>query len=396
VRPRELILLIVTCVLIPLVLSCGKNTPTKPEPAPACQVSPSPLAFGSVVVGSTSDSSFTIRNTGAGTLSGSVGPGSGAFSVVSGQGDYSLTAGQEKHVTVRFAPTAAGAHSTELPLGSSHCTSLTCTGTGTAGPMSGEMVYVPAGNFTMGSTTGNSNEQPVHTVFIDVFWIDKYEVTNAEFKRFMDAGGYTTQAFWSPAGWSQRQSSGWTQPEFWATGENHSGPAWPGFPVVGVSWYEAEAYANFVGKRLPTEAEWEKAARGADERTYPWGSSIDGGRANYWASGDPYDNNSTPVGFYDGRSHPAPLFQTADSPSPCGAYDMAGNVFEWVKDWYQSDYYSVSPSSNPPGPVSGASRVLRGGAWNYGPSYLRSAYRGYAPPGSRNCGYGFRCARTLP
>jgi len=263
------------------------------------------------------------------------------------------------------------------------------------GPDLAREVFVPAGTFTMGSTVA-SNEQPVHTVFIDAFWIDEYEVTNAEFKQFMDAGGYTTQAFWSPAGWSQRQSSGWTQPLYWTTGYYHSGPAWPGFPVVGVSWYEAEAYANFVGKRLPTEAEWEKAARGADERTYPWGSSIDGGRANYWASGDPYDNNSTPVGFYDGRLHPSPLFQTTDSPSPYGAYDMAGNVSEWVADWYQSDYYSVSPSSNPPGPVSGSYRVLRGGAYIFGAVELRSACRYNIAPYGRNYYLGFRCARTLP
>jgi sulfatase modifying factor 1 len=264
--------------------------------------------------------------------------------------------------------------------------------------LSGEMVSVPAGSFTMGSTAA-ANEQPVHTVYLDSFFVDKYEVTNAEFKQFIDAGGYSTPAFWSGAGWSARSSYGWTQPLYWTTGEYHSGTAWPGFPVVGVSWYEAEAYANFVGKRLPTEAEWEKAARGTDQRTYPWGEGLDGSRANYYGSGDPYDNNTTPVGFYDGRLHPNPPFQTTDSPSPYGAYDMAGNVWEWVADWYQSNYYSVSPPSNPPGPVSGSSRVLRGGAWDNDSGYLRSAYRRsyyYDSPYDRNYYIGFRCARTLP
>jgi formylglycine-generating enzyme required for sulfatase activity len=259
------------------------------------------------------------------------------------------------------------------------------------------MVLVPAGNFTMGSTVGYAGEQPVHTVYLNAFYIDKYEVTNAQFKSFIDAGGYTNQAYWSAAGWSERTSGGWALPYYWTAGTYHSGPAWPNFPVNGVSWYEAEAYANFAGKRLPTEAEWEKAAGGTDQRTYPWGNSIDGSRANYWASGDPYDNNSTPVGFYDGRLHPSPSFQTTDSPSPYGAYDMAGNVWEWVADWYQTDYYSVSPSSNPPGPLTGSYRVLRGGAWVYGTSTLRSACRDGSGPDSRNnnC-IGFRCARTLP
>jgi formylglycine-generating enzyme required for sulfatase activity len=260
------------------------------------------------------------------------------------------------------------------------------------------MVFVPAGSFTMGSTTGYPDEQPVHTVYLDAFYIDKYEVTNAQFKQFIDAGGYTTQAFWSEAGWSARSSGGWTVPYFWSVGTYHSGPAWTDFPVVGVSWYEAEAYANFVGKRLPTEAEWEKAARGTDQRTYPWGEGLDGSRANYWASGDPYDNNSTPVGFYDGRLHPSPSFQTTDSPSPYGAYDMAGNVWEWVADWYGA--YSASPVSNPTGPLTGSYRVLRGGAWarlqHGGAGTLRSAYRYYDTPYDRIDYSGFRCARTLP
>ena len=259
--------------------------------------------------------------------------------------------------------------------------------------VSGEMVHVPAGNFTMGSTY-SSDEQPVHIVYLDAFYIDKYEVTNAEFEAFINAGGYNTQAFWSTAGWSARQSGGWTAPQYWQSGSYHSGPGWPGFPVVGVSWYEAEAYANFAGKRLPTEAEWEKAARGTDERTYPWGNSIDGSRANYNSSGDPYDG-STPVGFYDGRLYPNPPFQTTNSPGPYGAYDQAGNVLEWVNDWYSATYYSVSPASNPPGPVSGSSRVLRGGSWAHDATSLRCADRTTYDPTRRDTYIGFRCARTL-
>jgi formylglycine-generating enzyme required for sulfatase activity len=404
--PWKRTFLIGTCAVLVLASSCSK-TPTKPVPSAAGEVTPRPLEFGSVSVGRTSDLSFAIKNTGGGTLTGTVGAGSGAFTVVSGNGSYSLMAGQVKQVTVRFAPIAFGAQQCVLPLGSSACADLTCTGTSPAGPLWG-MVFVPAGNFTMGSTTGGlfgegvADEQPVHTVYLNAFYIDKYEVTNAQFTSFIYAGGYTTPAFWSAAGWSARTLGGWTLPLYW-NGAYHSGPAWPNFPVTGVSWYEAEAYANFTGKRLPTEAEWEKAARGADQRTYPWGERLDVDRANYLGSGDPYEDDedgSTPVGFYDGRLHPNPPFQTTDSPSPYGAYDMAGNVVEWVADWYQPDYYSASPVSNPPGPLTGSYRVMRGGAWGYGPEvHLQSAYRyGSDPLYGRNSrgNIGFRCARTLP
>jgi formylglycine-generating enzyme required for sulfatase activity len=237
----------------------------------------------------------------------------------------------------------------------------------------------------------------VHTVYLNAFFIDKYEVTNAQFKSFIDAGGYTTQAYWSGEGWQERSAGGWTSPYYWTTGVVHSGASWPDFPVAWISWYEAEAYANFAGKRLPTEGEWEKAARGTDQRTYPWGNSIDESRANYWASGDPYESSgyTTPVGFYDGRLHPSPVFQTTNSPSPYGAFDMAGNVREWVADWYGA--YSAGQLSNPTGPLTGSYRVMRGGGWGENTSALRSADRSYySYPNYRMNFVGFRCARTLP
>ncbi len=260
--------------------------------------------------------------------------------------------------------------------------------------LTGEMVLVPAGNFTMGSTSGNADEQPQHTVYLDAFTIDKYEVTCPQFQQFMDAGGYTTQAYWSPAGWSWRATNNITAPLYWGNDTYHNGSGWPGFPVVGVSWYEAEAYANFAGRRLPTEAEWEKAARGTDARTYPWGEGIDGTRANYSGSGDHYDNGSTPVGYYDGTFYHNPDFQTTNSPGPYVAYDQVGNVWEWVHDWYSATYYGQSPPSNPQGPLSGSSRVLRGGSWGDSSAYLRCAQRSYGSPYGRSANGGFRCART--
>lgn len=271
---------------------------------------------------------------------------------------------------------------------------------------SGEMVPVAAGAFLMGSTASYTDEQPQHSVNLDAFSIDKYEVTNAQFKQFIDAGGYATQAFWSAAGWNWKNGNNIIQPQYWTNGGAHGGPGWPDFPVMGVSWYEAEAYANFVGKQLPTEAQWEKAAKGPDLWTYPFGNALGPDRANYYLSGDPWDCcNTSPVGFFDGRLHPNPPFQTTNSPSPYGAYDMSGNVAEWTRDWYQSDYYASSPASNPIGPVAGNFKVNRGGSSNnqYCPACLTSTKRSNATdgqygtstvPSARSEVLGFRCVRA--
>jgi formylglycine-generating enzyme required for sulfatase activity len=255
------------------------------------------------------------------------------------------------------------------------------------------MVRVPAGKFTMGSP--DDDESPVRSVHVDAFEIDKYLVTNADYGKFMAAGGYDTRAYWSADGWESRTARHWTAPGFWGKDGYRSGPGWPTFPVLGVSYYEAEAYAAFVGKRLPTEAEWEKAARGTDARTYPWGDSLDGSRANYARSGDPYETGDiqpTPVGFYDGRRNANPIFQTTDSPSPCGAYDMAGNLQEWVQDWYGT--YDKDQLTNPHGPGTGDFRVLRGGSFSNTASFMRCAARWSGNADNQSYCYGFRCARS--
>lgn len=218
-----------------------------------------------------------------------------------------------------------------------------------------EMVVVPAGEFWMGTEDGNDDDKPRHRVDLDTYYIDRHEITNALYQRFTDAANRPAPRF-----------------------RNHSHLNGASQPVVGVSWDDAGAYCRWVGKRLPTEAEWEKAARGEDGRTYPWGDRWDSGRAN---SKESQWNRPAPVGSYP------------SGVSPYGAYDMAGNVWEWVADWYAKDYYERSPRRNPQGPATGSWKILRGGAWGYLPSLLRTTARLSIMPDLRNTVVGFRCAK---
>ncbi len=218
------------------------------------------------------------------------------------------------------------------------------------------MVYVPAGEFLMGSPDDDpdaaDDEKPQHTVYLDAFWIDRTEVTNAQYRQCVEWG-----ACW--------------EPRYWDDDSLHA----PDEPVLWVSWNDAESYAQWVGGRLPTEAEWEKAARGTDGRSYPWGNSPPAcSKANYaGCAGSPL-----PVG-----SHP-------EGASPYGALEMAGNAREWVADWYDEDYYGRSVFRNPNGPDSGTFRVLRGGSYLHDQSVGRCAYRDGGYPISRNGIAGFR------
>jgi len=216
----------------------------------------------------------------------------------------------------------------------------------------GEMVRVPAGEFIMGSDSGETDEKPVHRVYLDEYFIDKYEVTNEQYNQCVSAGSCSANG----------KFNSFTDPQQ---------------PVVGVDWNQADTYCKWAGKRLPTEAEWEKAARGTDGRTYPWGEGIDCSRANY---GDCKHGKTKPVGSYPSGA------------SPYGAMDMAGNVWEWCADWY--GYYQNSPNRNPTGPGSGQSRVLRGGSWIATPDHLRSSDRVLTNPTSWNYFSGLRCVRT--
>jgi formylglycine-generating enzyme required for sulfatase activity len=242
----------------------------------------------------------------------------------------------------------------------------------------GDYMLVPAGSFKMGDNIGDgeSRERPVHTVDIDAFYVGKYEITNGEWRKFRHDPGYEDPKFW-PSGRVVPK----TQVPYWTQANNHGGgtPDSDNYPVLGVNWDSAVAYCNWLsaktGKkyRLPTEAEWEKAARGTDQRKYPWGNTIDKTYANIVGS-QRYDTGQI-VGYYDGSTRGD--FQTHNGASPYGAHDMAGNVMEWCSDWYSRNYYSVSPKKNPQGPKSGAYRVVRGGTFFMEPQdqrvYLRSA-----------------------
>jgi formylglycine-generating enzyme required for sulfatase activity len=262
------------------------------------------------------------------------------------------------------------------------------------------MILIPAGEFQMGdaakikwsseifsmtpSLKGYSNERPVNIVYLDAFYLDKHEVTNEQYKKFMDATGYKAPDYWD-------------DPNFNI----------PNHPVVGVSWFDAEAYCKWAGKRLPTEAEWEKAARGVlVGRIYPCGDSLSHNDANYGGTfGKDGWEFTSPVGSF--------------APNGYGLYDMAGNVNEWCSDWYDENYYKEGRnrynknyplrSNNPKGPHSGSTRVARGGSWRqitpggygYGPSRDPSGLRvsnryGYHSPTSTYNDVGFRCAMDIP
>jgi formylglycine-generating enzyme required for sulfatase activity len=222
------------------------------------------------------------------------------------------------------------------------------------------MRLVPAGEFPMGSNNGESDERPVHTVHLDSYYIDKYEVTNAFYKACADAG--VCQPPQNPSSFTLHNFYG--KPEY----DNH--------PVMFMSWNMAKTYCEWRGAKLPTEAQWEKAARSTDERTYPWGEEIDQTFAKYEQDGGP-----SAVGSYEiGKS-------------PYGTYDMAGNVAEWVEDWYSQTFYANSPVSNPSGPGSGVYRVHRGGTWYDVKEKVRTSERSFYMPDDVLDGFGFRCAR---
>ena len=254
----------------------------------------------------------------------------------------------------------------------------------------GEMVPISPGDFTMGSDTGERDELPVRAVYLDAYDIDRYEVTNLQFKAFIDVTKYRTTAEdtgWSwifTTTWHKAEGASWRAPE----GLESDISEVPGHPVVHVSWRDARAYCRWAGKRLPTEAEWEKAARGTDGRIYPWGDAWDGARLNHGKLGRPsYDES-------DGYLFTSPVGAYPSGASPYGVHDMAGNVWEWTGDRYEEDYYAKAPRRNPPGPRTGTYRIVRGGSWADRSFSLRSPFRNYYNPVYSGNYLGFRCVRS--
>ena len=236
------------------------------------------------------------------------------------------------------------------------------------------LVYVPGGEFEMGVEDGDSDERPVHTVYLDAFWIDQTEVTNAQYGACVQSG-----------------ACGQPLETEYFDDNNYSD-----HPVVTVDWGNAQDYCQWAGRRLPTEAEWEKAARGENGFIYPWGNTFDSSLANLddETNIDDYTIDCTSNGC-DGYDRTAPAGSFPGGASPYGAYDLAGNVWEWTADWYADDYYQASPSSNPTGPDSGIDRVLRGGSWYNSEWNARSAFR-KSPQSLLHVllHLGFRCARS--
>jgi formylglycine-generating enzyme required for sulfatase activity len=255
-------------------------------------------------------------------------------------------------------------------------------------------VYVPAGQFEMGSSDVE-RAQPAHMVALDAFWIDKTEVTNAMFTAFLNEQGNQVEegVSWLEPGAGHRgivyghieENDGVFRPQ---TGyEDH--------PVIEVSWYGAAAYCSWIGGRLPTEAEWEYAARGPQAMVYPWGNTFDGGCANYCDVNCSYDWRDTD--FDDGFAQWAPVGSYPGGASWCGALDMAGNVWGWVSDWWSDDYYAHSPANNPQGPDTGTLRIARGGSW-FDESWRvsPSCRKALTPSSYRMHWVGFRCVVPAP
>jgi sulfatase modifying factor 1 len=230
---------------------------------------------------------------------------------------------------------------------------------GAVEPIQVGLVLIPGGEFTMGKDNAG-DYSPSHKVYVDSFYMDRYEVTNAQYLRFCEE----TEA---------------RLPEFWGMKEFRSGPDFPDYPVVGITWSDARDYAEWSGKRLPTEAEWEYAARGGlVDMNYPQGESLDSIQANYTLADL---EGTTAVGSFP--------------PNGYGLYDMAGNVWEWVADYYHEGYYKTSPARNPPGPEDGKFKVIRGGGWHSGPFCNRVYYRQALPPHWVDFAVGFRCVKNL-
>jgi formylglycine-generating enzyme required for sulfatase activity len=298
------------------------------------------------------------------------GPGPTATSFVTRTATENSSAATEQPVSI------AAPGKTDTPVPTLEEPTVTLVSTETLAPVTSEplseitddkgvvMILIPKGNFIMGSNNGDEDERPIHPVYLDTFYIDKFEVTNARYQDCVNAGACKPPV----------KTDSFTRNSYYGNSP------YDNYPVVYVDWNMANAYCGWRDVSLPTEAQWEKAARGSDERTYPWGRGADCQKANYRGC----FNGTNEAGFYESGK------------SPYGVYDMAGNVWEWVADWYSEAYYKSSPPSNPLGIDQGRARVLRGGSWNRDPADIRASNRVNYAPTYNNFDAGFRCAKPVP
>jgi formylglycine-generating enzyme required for sulfatase activity len=229
------------------------------------------------------------------------------------------------------------------------------------------MVYAPPGTFMMGRDSSGSDEFPAHQVTLtEGFWIDQTEVTNEQYGQCVAEGNCAVSLHANDSSWNE-----------------------PNHPVVGVSWHDAVDYCTWAGGQLPTEAQWEYAARGPDNLVYPWGDAFDGEKTNFCDTNCSFDWKESD--WDDGYATTAPVGRYLDGRSWVGAVDVVGNVWEWVADWYDSNYYEMSSAENPTGPDDGDYKVLRGGSWYHNAVNVRADLRHNAVPDFRFSDIGFRC-----
>lgn len=268
--------------------------------------------------------------------------------------------------------------------------------TGIIGRESSPMVLIPEGPFLRGSPAGQGDpdEQPQRTIHLGAFYLDRYEVTNRQYQAFLKTTNH-------------RVPEHCCDPSYNLWKDTEIAPALLNHPVVNVDWFDAQSYCQWADKRLPTEAEWEKAAKGSEGRVFPWGNNWEPTRANgvsYWAGRDFATPEEAKAWWGDAGAEISqtkgiqgiltmPVTALEQSATPTGLMHMAGNVWEWIADWYDPNYYATSPDRSPKGPETGEYKVLRGGAWLNHRHLLRTTARDGSRPTMRNHGTGFRCAR---
>ena len=365
---------------------------------PIITISTKKLDFGSALVNTSKSAEITIGNIGKDTLELNTVRSTIASFIVDSYPDRLLPS-EQVSVHITFVPQGEGQQdgliliTSNDPLRSLDSVQVTATGVSAGGVVTDNEIYIEGGTFLMacGSTIDIQRE-----VTVSGFYIDKYEVTNQEFKEFVDAGGYDESAYWTSKGWQWRVSNteyGFDpnnpKPRYWGTGDTpwesdqYSGSA--DSPVVGVSWYEAKAYATFRGKNLPTEAQWEFAARQDRCYKYPWGDDYISTFSNHGQRRSPYYDAT------DGYQYAAPVGMYESGATEEGIYDMAGNVMEWCRNWIAP--YDESSTLNPQGPSTGLEKVIRGGSYYGDTDFIRAYHRNKSQPQIRYRDGGFRLVR---